>query len=291
MDNRQKYWFDLTGYLIVPNLLTAEEAAQLLQVTDGFHDHVATHLADEPQFDGHYGIRYHFDREFGCSSYITEAGGGPQVIVDDCLNVSPAYDLLVNHEPTMAYVRELVTDGRPTISGSELRYRHPNNHTPTHMGGPIDPRSKYEFAGRPVLDTIKYASAHRDFNLLSLRVVYALHDIPMENGPVCCVPGSHKANFPSPFGNDPLDEPGMVGLTMKAGDVLFFTENMRHGGLPNQADWVRRTIHLTFMPNWVGSVSPAHWDGFVYVTPEAWARYSPEQRALFNPRATEYPPA
>src|SRR6185503_7100796 len=74
--------------------------------------------------------------------------------------------------------------------------------------------------------------------------------------------------------------PGMIPLPMEAGDALFFTENLRHGGYPNLLERVRKTVHLCYAPAWVGSQSPAHWDGVVHVTREAWARYSEQQRAL-----------
>jgi hypothetical protein len=45
-------------------------------------------------------------------------------------------------------------------------------------------------------------------------------------------------------------------------------------------DRVRKTVHLCFAPGWVGSESPAHWNGDVFVTPEAWERYSEEQRTF-----------
>ena len=72
----------------------------------------------------------------------------------------------------------------------------------------------------------------------------------------------------------------MIPLPMEAGDVLFFTENLRHGGYPNVMDRVRKTAHLCYAPAWVGSQSPAHWDGSVHVTKQAWARYNADQRAV-----------
>jgi hypothetical protein len=130
----------------------------------------------------------------------------------------------------------------------------------------------------------------RDFDLLSVRILYALHDIPVENGPLCVVPGSHKSNYFSPFADaDPLNEPGMIPLPMQAGDAIIFTENLRHGGFPNRVDRVRKTLHLFYSPRWAGSQSPVHWDDKVHVSEEAWARYSEAQRALLPPPAGELP--
>jgi hypothetical protein len=77
----------------------------------------------------------------------------------------------------------------------------------------------------------------------------------------------------------------MIGIPMEAGDGLFFTENLRHGGLPNLLDRPRKTIHLQIGPTWAGSQSPVHWNKGVHVSAASWLRYSEEQRALF-PRSS-----
>jgi ectoine hydroxylase-related dioxygenase (phytanoyl-CoA dioxygenase family) len=79
----------------------------------------------------------------------------------------------------------------------------------------------------------------------------------------------------------------MIGVPMEAGDALFFTENLRHGGLPNLLDTPRKTIHIMVCPRWATSQSPAHEDGDVYVSPAAWQRYSKEQRELLPAPSTE----
>jgi hypothetical protein len=152
------------------------------------------------------------------------------------------------------------------------------------MGGKMDVRNRYQFVGQKMYDTAERQWRPRDFDLVAVRVLYALHDIPVENGPLCVVPGSHKSNFFSPFSDlDPTEEPGMVPLPMKAGDALFFTENLRHGGFPNVVDRVRKTLHLMIGPDWAGSQSPIHWNDCVHVAPEAWNRYSEAQRAILPP--------
>ena len=63
----------------------------------------------------------------------------------------------------------------------------------------------------------------------------------------------------------------------------MFTENVRHGGFPNLSDAPRKTLHLMIAPAWVASQSPIHWNDRVYVSPEAWSRYTEEQRAVVPP--------
>jgi len=75
----------------------------------------------------------------------------------------------------------------------------------------------------------------------------------------------------------------MIPLPLEAGDAIIFTENLRHGGFPNILEKTRKTLHLAISPSWVASMSPVHWNDDVFVSPEAWARYSDEQRALLPP--------
>ena len=280
MNDYERYQFDLNGYLLVKGALDKVSTERCLATADAMEQRIASTIDDEPHFVGHYGLRYHYDQELGCSSYQSNhGGGGLQYVVDDFLNADPAFDVLVGHEPVTSYVRSMIV-GPIKIVGSELRYRHRGNITGTHMGGPIDARNRYRYFGRQQTKSDESREAVTDFDLLNVRVIYALHDLPAENGPLCVVPGSHKANFHSPYGPDPTKEPGMIVVAMEAGDALLFTENLRHGGYPNSLDRTRKTIHLCFGPSWVGSQSPAHQDGVVHVTEKAWARYSAEQRSL-----------
>ncbi|MBM3516212.1 MAG: hypothetical protein FJX59_21215 [Alphaproteobacteria bacterium] len=109
-----------------------------------------------------------------------------------------------------------------------------------------------------------------------------IHPIPLENGPLSVVPGTHKSNFFSPYkSNDPHLEPGMVGVQMEAGDVLIFTENLRHGGFRNLLDTPRRTLHFVNSQEWAGSISPAHYNGPMRFRRETWDAFDAAQRAMF----------
>ncbi len=284
MNDVEKYNFDLNGYMLVKGLLQPHLVKDCLAAADKLHQHIAAHNDEPPRSLSSQNINYRFDEAFQCHSYKSMAGGGLQYIIDDFLNASEAFDALVNHEPTMNYIRDLCV-GPYRIVSSELRCRYQSNTTPTHMGGPMDTRNKYEFSGRSLMDTDVQKPVRRDFNLNVVRVLYALHDVPVEQGPLCVVPGSHKANFYSPYDRmDPREEPGMIPLAMQAGDAIVFTENIRHGGFPNLLGEPRRTLHIAVGPRWIASQSPIHWDDQVHVSHDAWLRYSEEQRALLpNP--------
>ncbi len=283
MNDLEKYQFDLGGYLLVKGLLRLDQVSAYLSAADELESHFLKNMDAEPQFSGFSSIRYRFDEKYQCHSYKNASGGGLQLILDDFLNASKAFDSLVAHEPTMEYVRELAA-GPYWIGNSELRYRYKSNHTDTHMGGRMDTRNRYEFVGVNMYDAGAQVRRVRDFNLHAVRVLYALEDIPVEHGPLCVVPGTHKSNYFSPYSDhSPEAEPGMMPIPMDAGDAIIFTENLRHGGFPNLLDRPRKTLHLMISPRWVGSQSPIHWNERVYVSDEAWGRYTAEQKELLPP--------
>ena len=58
-------------------------------------------------------------------------------------------------------------------------------------------------------------------------IMYALEDVNPGDGGFVCVPGSHKASFNSY--KPPVDSHLVVNPSLKAGDMLIFTEALVHG--------------------------------------------------------------
>lgn len=288
MNEIERYQFDLNGYIIVKKILSDEEVRRYLAVVEAKEDHFRNTIDDEPRMVGFANIPYRFDEKNQCFAYKHMGGGGLQLVIDDFLNISPEFDSIVGHPRTMAYVDEMCV-GPNWIGSSEIRYRFKSNETHTHMGGHMDMRNRYQFAGVKMYDSAASVWRVRDFDLAAVRVLYALHDMPEDYGPLCVIPGSHKSNFFSPYADqEPMKEPGMVPLTLEAGDAIFFTENLRHGGFPNLRDTARKTLHIMYSPRWAASQSPLHWNDRVYVTPQAWDRYSEAQRAVLPPPAQAF---
>ena len=72
-----------------------------------------------------------------------------------------------------------------------------------------------------------------------------------------CVPGSHRSNFPPP---DRLDADLVVEVPMRAGDVVIFTEALRHGTATWQGPEQRRTLLYKYSPGnsaWAHETWPA----------------------------------
>ena len=102
-----------------------------------------------------------------------------------------------------------------------------------HGGGtPHDPAQFYEVRGNHIYNGL-------------VAVQWALVDHNRGDGGFCCVPGSHRANFPRPPGHP---HSWVVEVPMMAGDVLIFTEALTHGTLTWSAPYVRRSLLYKYAP-------------------------------------------
>ena len=266
MTSHEIYEFDRTGYLVIKDMLTTNEVNQLATAVDEIEKHALANVNNQPRFDAVWGTNYHrnFEREYHARG---DKGEGSTLIVEDFWNASPVFDVLLQHEKTNAYISSII-NGRFTINNSEIRYRYHGNATETHMGGPIDHKYRYAFTnGKP--------------DSMMVRMIYFVHDVALDNGAFCVVPGTHKTSLPSPYSNNPAEEPGMIGLEVKAGDAILFTENLRHGGLVNRTE-PRKTIHVGYGPYWMMSQNIATMDQPQHIIESTRSRLSTKQRELFE---------
>lgn len=266
MDTQEKYEFDRQGFLVIPQMLTNAEVAQLSAAMDRLEAHALVHVDLPPRRISLWGVDVHYNPERGYYAHGS-GGSGNTLIVEDFFNTDPAFDFLVNHSQTMDYIRNIV-QGPVRINNSELRVRYSGNATGVHMGGPIDHKYRYSFNGRGI-------------DCMMVRMIYFVQDVSNEQGAFCVVPGTHKSNYPSPYRCGPDEEPGMVGLPVKSGDAILFTENLRHGGLTNHSEQVRKTLHVGYGPVWMMSQNMATMDEPQNITEETLARYDAAQRSLF----------
>ena len=267
MTEIEQYEFDRQGYLVFEGMLNPSELVALAAAVDELEEHALARLDAPPRKVSAWGPSYHFNEERGYHAQGSDREG-ETVIIEDFWNASPVFDFLVDHRPTMACMDAIIS-GRATINTAEIRIRYHGNATNAHGGGPAAQKYRYSFQDR--------------IDCMMVRMVYFIQDVGDAEGALCVVPGTHKSAKPSPYGNDPSQEPGMIGLEVKAGDAILFTENLRHGGLPNRSNQVRKTLHVGYGPFWMPSQNIATMDEPQFVTEETLTRYSEDQRNLFRP--------
>ncbi len=270
MNAAELYEFDRQGYLVIEGMLTPGEAASLAAAVDLLEEHAVAHVDEPPRKKSPWGAEYHRNPDMGYHVQGSNAEGRT-IIIEDFWNADPAFDLLLGHGPTMKYVHAVV-QGRPTINNSEIRIRYTGNQSGSHGSGAREANGKYRY----------HFNSH-GIDCMMVRMVYFLHDVSNEQGAFCVVPGTHKANFQCPYDNDPDVEPGVVGLEVKAGDAVFFTESLRHGGLTNRSTQVRKTLHVGYGPHFMMSQNIATMDELPYITDGTKARLSEDQYNFFRP--------
>ncbi|MEM7126043.1 MAG: phytanoyl-CoA dioxygenase family protein [Chloroflexota bacterium] len=271
MNQHELYEFDRTGYIVIPDFLTQEQVGTLAYAVDRLEAH-AMQNKDLPQrLTAPWGLEYHRNEEFGYHVNASDKSGGLTLLIEDFFNFDSAFDMLVNHPKTMEYIGAIVQE-RPTINNSELRVRYSGNYSGTHMGGPLSQKYRYAFNDKGI-------------DCMMVRMIYFVHDVDVDEGAFCVVPGTHKSNLSSPYSHVPPDEePGMIPLPVKAGDAILFTENLRHGGFPNKSEKTRKTLHVGYGPFWMKSQNIATMEQDAFLLPETRERYDDEQRRLFYAR-------
>jgi len=149
-----------------------------------------------------------------------------------------AFRNLLNHPHIMPYLKELIGSKFRLDHAYGILMRKGNAGGTLHGGGtPYDPAQYYVFRNGKMYNGLTVVS-------------WALTDALPGQGGFCCVPGSHKSNFPCPSNFRPVahNPKCMVGVHQKAGDVVIFTEALTHGTLPWNADHPRRSILFKYSP-------------------------------------------
>ncbi len=231
MNEFEKYFFDVNGYLVVEDILSQEQVQALNDALDANRDKIQIRKG-EMSLSG------------GSSVLTSEHGRGDtgSVLRYPKPWCQPFRDLL-SHLPAMGYMLELIGNG--------FRYGNANGITMTagaeghklHGGGATLNSHFY-----------RYQNGRMWNNLVA--VCYQLSDINPGDGGYVCIPGSHKANYDCPEAVKLLetDMDFYKHLPMKAGSALIFTEALTHGTLPWKAKHERRTLLFRYAAG--GFVNP-----------------------------------
>ena len=213
----ERFLFDVNGYLVIEDVLSTDEAAELSRLID---EHGLPEV----------------DQETGSGKI---AGGGAGEVGAGFLEWSTRLCDLLDHPKIMPALGLVLGEGfridhfwgSLTNKGADVLRLH----------GGIVPFHQTDFY---------FTRGYKLYNGLT-NVAWNLVDSGGGHGGFMVLPGSHKAGFQLPQEMAEAEERG-YGVTVpevKAGSVTIFTEAVLHGAAGWKASHQRRTLFFSFSPS------------------------------------------
>uniref|UniRef100_A0A7S1U8X6 Phytanoyl-CoA dioxygenase n=1 Tax=Phaeomonas parva TaxID=124430 RepID=A0A7S1U8X6_9STRA len=236
---RERFLFDLNGYLQVRGAVNEEEIAALNAAVDNHYDEAVPRAEQALRNAGTAE-----QSAFGESGARSDLGGvlnweGPD---------GDAFRGLLAHPRLAPYLAAFCGEGYRLDHQPLVMIQNTGSEGFNLHGGPLSGADEGTF--NPELQ-YRCVNGQPWTSLLAMAV--HLVDAPEGAGGFCVVRGSHKLNFAMPgdfaSGKDPNFAAEFAEQPVtKAGDVVFFSEATIHGALPWMAQHERRVALLRFAP-------------------------------------------
>jgi len=258
MSEREKYLYDLQGFLVIRNLLSMEEVKALNDALDA-NAHKTSEHGPPGGMDG-------TPLEGTQTQYIHYHG----MLTWDRPHCQPFRDLLA-HRKLIPHLN--------TMMGRGWKLDHNIDVLTSKTGAeglPFHGNSTGKFAGSSYY-------VYDDGRMRSGLIVcqFYLKDVNPGDGGLTVIPGSHKANYTMPFYIRHYEDNQEIyqHITVKAGDVVIFNEATTHGALPWKGKEDRRCVLYRYIPKYM------HYDGGYYETrlPDWMEELTDAQRAVLEP--------
>jgi hypothetical protein len=255
MTDREKYLFDLQGFLRVPGFLTDEEVERLNAAFDANRDR---RVDDGNSYTGES------DTLKGRKRDLYQG-----MLTWDHPWCDPFRELLA-HPKSIPYLETILgrgwrMDHSPfalfSTAGAEGLTLHDGGH---HVCGP----TFYEYK-------------NGQFRCGMIVLQFQLAPVHEGDGGLCCIPGSHKANFntPRPIIEMYEDTEVIYNIPCRKGDLVIFSESTTHGTRPWTASHERRSLLYRFSPAYLHFAGGYHQTSF----PDWVNELTDAQRAVLEP--------
>jgi len=262
MNDNEKYLFDLRGYLVVKNVLSA---AQLEDLSNRLEEQRKANPS--PILGSDRTIFRDQDDPAWSAPSLLEMGGTYIDLIDLPL-IKPYLTSLVGEHFRLDhdYVK---VDGAMKEKTLYLHGGGQGAGGPKDLVGPTDGGQCY----------YRYNNG-RFYNGL-VAVAFELDTVKPGDGGFACVPGSHKSNIGLPpewrIAKTQAEMPDIVErVAVSAGDAIIFTEACSHGTVPWEGDGERRTIFYKYCPHAI-AWSPCYYNA------DNYAGLSDKQREILLP--------
>ena len=271
---KQRYLFDLNGFLVLKGALSPEEVKAANEAIDANADKLH-------ERKGQLRTSALYGRESSALAGDGETGriDGGGMLGWEAPHREPFRNTLA-HPKLVGAMTDLMGAGYRLDHSPLLLAMEKGAEGHTLHGGAVTE------AGEPAWP-LRYECVGGQMRNQLLTVCLQLTPAPAGAGGFCAVPGSHKSNFPIPPALADLADEELAQYVQQpaldAGDVLIFSEATLHGTLPWTAAHQRRTVIYRFAP--AGS---AYGRGYVEWPAEMLEGMSEAQRAVcaapYHPR-------
>ena len=230
----QQYLFDLHGYLVIENALSAQVVAEINRLID------AQNLPP-PEESPRFGSA----PTLGASLIKPEDSPESQRQADRAapvgsgfLNWGKPFCDLLDHPAIMPVLRFRLGDAFRLDRLYGMYMRQGQSYFKLHAdygaSAPqenVAPGEYYAFRSNQIYEGF-------------IVVAWALSDAGPEHGGFCCIPGSHKSHYRLPrlISHADHNSPHVVMPKMPAGSVILFSEALTHGTAAWRAEHERRTL-------------------------------------------------
>lgn len=234
LTERERYFFDLQGFLLLRGALDEAEVGALNGVLDAI-----------PPLEK--GAWYGWVRGHGFGS---SDGRNLQQIYE----AGEPFEQLIDHPSWIEKVKECVggkgtfdwNHGPLFIDENFANLRGPGEAIGVHSGG-------HERVQRT-----QFRCEQGKFHCGQINILMALTDIGPGDGATMVIPGSHKSNFRHPDAEANTIEKGgsvdamegAIEVRMQAGDVLLFVDAIAHGSARRTNPGERRICVYRYGPSW-----------------------------------------
>lgn len=257
MTDREKFLFDVQGFLVVPGFLSADEVERLNKAVDANDDKIIE------------------DRNINTAGSSTLAGTGKRRILNDLLTLEhpwcdPFRELLA-HPKLLPYLNTMLGTGW-RMDHSPAMFVAEQGAEGLFLHGATSQRPTQQAA-------YNYANGQMQCGLISIEFHLTGHE--EGEGGFAAIPGSHKANFPMPPGIQRWEEDRQVlrNPGCEPGDALFFNEATLHGTLPWKPAHQRRALLYRYTPRYMHFAG-----GYATTTLPDWVdELTDAQRAVLEP--------
>ena len=257
MTDRERFLFDVQGFLVVPGFLSASEVGRLNEAVDANEHKIVE------------------DTNANIAGSSTLVGTAKRRILNDLVTLDhpwcdPFRDLLA-HPKLLPYLNTMLGPGwrmdhSPALfvadRGAEgLALHGATSRTPAQSAAYV------------------YANGKMQCGLVAVEFCLTPHD--EGEGGFAAIAGSHKANFPMPPGIRRWEEDREIlrNPACAVGDALFFSEATLHGTLPWRPAHQRRALLYRYSPGYLHIGG-----GYSTTTLPDWADELTEaQRAVLEP--------